>query len=614
MEEFSILAEEAKGYSPELLCENKRSILVEAGPGTGKTELLADRAINLLNKGGCRPPQRILAISFKRDSAKSLKDRVEKLADRDKTSRFQSMTFDSFTKQIIDMYGSTIEPKWRPTQDYEIKMENDPQMSKLIAGCAEKFGNGRSFLNALSITDIDHLKIGNSMSSTILEFWRECYKNNARTTLTFEMINRLAKHVLLQNSIIVRALRKTYPIVFIDEFQDTTNAQYDFLNTAFSNKDTSITAVGDEKQSIMGWVGAKEDIFDAFRTDHKPVLRTLNINWRTHKRMIELQYNIAKLIDKRTIRPGAGRKVEVNGVFSAILEFKNEEIEAKTIAKWIGDGVEINGWNTKDIALLRRYNKSVPEGVLHRQLMKYNLHLRDVGRYVGEIEVKELLSQQIIIMLFSILKLSVERVNPEAWETALRYQFQINETGVRGENEQYVLQKQAHNFIFELREAMKGEPNKESVEEIMKKVMLFWGKEKVMRAFPAYRREQDLDRVLNGAKILLQEGVAYAKNWRELIEWFEGRGHVPIMTVHKCKGQEFERVVLMGVNKRDWLYMSKRNIKELKVLFVALTRARRRVFISYCKSRGAEHCWLRKHLSAHGVKVIDGTKLVNIPW
>src|SRR5690348_9381957 len=72
---------------------------ITAGPGAGKSEFLAQRASYLLETGLCRPPQQILAISFKRDAAANLRRRVQSRLP-DHASRFTSMTFDAFTKSI----------------------------------------------------------------------------------------------------------------------------------------------------------------------------------------------------------------------------------------------------------------------------------------------------------------------------------------------------------------------------------------------------------------------------------------------------------------------------------------------------------------------------------
>ena len=78
----------------------KENILVVAGPGAGKTELLAQKAGYLFQTDICRDPQKILAISFKTDAAENLKQRVCKRYGNEVKSRFSSMTYDAFSKRL----------------------------------------------------------------------------------------------------------------------------------------------------------------------------------------------------------------------------------------------------------------------------------------------------------------------------------------------------------------------------------------------------------------------------------------------------------------------------------------------------------------------------------
>jgi len=78
--------------------------LVVAGPGAGKTELLAQRACYLLETGLCPEPRMILAISFKRDAAKNLADRVERRCGKELARRFCSLTYDAFAKSLVDRF------------------------------------------------------------------------------------------------------------------------------------------------------------------------------------------------------------------------------------------------------------------------------------------------------------------------------------------------------------------------------------------------------------------------------------------------------------------------------------------------------------------------------
>ena len=102
---------------------DNRSVI--AGPGAGKTELLAQRAAYLLQTGTAPAPQRILAISFKRDAATNLSRRVRQRCHRNHAGRFDSMTFDAFAKGLIDRFGQALPERWRPCPDYEITFPND---------------------------------------------------------------------------------------------------------------------------------------------------------------------------------------------------------------------------------------------------------------------------------------------------------------------------------------------------------------------------------------------------------------------------------------------------------------------------------------------------------
>ena len=97
----------------EYIVHSSSNTLVVAGPGSGKTELLAQRACFLLETGTCSLPRRILAISFKRDAAKNLGERVRKRCG-DRAKRFDSFTLDAFAKSLVDRFIPAFPVPWRP--------------------------------------------------------------------------------------------------------------------------------------------------------------------------------------------------------------------------------------------------------------------------------------------------------------------------------------------------------------------------------------------------------------------------------------------------------------------------------------------------------------------
>ncbi|MDH1997445.1 UvrD-helicase domain-containing protein [Aeromonas caviae] len=88
----------------------RRCLALTAGPGAGKTEMLAQRADFLLRTGTCCYPKRILAISFKVDASRNLKERVQKRCGGDLASRLDSYTFHAFAKRIIDRFRPVLIP------------------------------------------------------------------------------------------------------------------------------------------------------------------------------------------------------------------------------------------------------------------------------------------------------------------------------------------------------------------------------------------------------------------------------------------------------------------------------------------------------------------------
>jgi superfamily I DNA/RNA helicase len=261
-----------------LRCEQSASVV--AGPGAGKTEFLAQRAAYLLQTGICPAPQRILAISFKREAALNLEARVRARCGPEHASRFVSQTFDSFTKGILDRFSRALPERWRPRLPYEVVSFKTHEVERFLEETRRAARpHIRAELGELSGKTFEAHHVGNlrlpvqprSLQSgaefAISRWWNTLLRRVGGSHLTFVLINRLAELVLRANPNICRALQLTYPFIFVDEFQDTTYGQYDFLTSVFQSAGVVITAVGDDKQRIMGWAGAKPECFSSFDSD-----------------------------------------------------------------------------------------------------------------------------------------------------------------------------------------------------------------------------------------------------------------------------------------------------------------------------------------------------------
>ena len=181
--------------------------VVVAGPGAGKTELLAQRACYLLQTDLCPAPRRILAISFKRDAARNLSDRVARRCDKELARRFDSRTFDAFAKSLLDRFSRGLPPLWRPSDDYQVTFEikekkaadylnsipNRPGLTKAdIAGIPPLAFYRNHFVGKLPIEAAP----ATVEERASLDLWHIYLRGYKPSTLNFEMINRLAELLL----------------------------------------------------------------------------------------------------------------------------------------------------------------------------------------------------------------------------------------------------------------------------------------------------------------------------------------------------------------------------------------------------------------------------------
>lgn len=95
--------------------------LVIAGPGAGKTELLAQKLDYLFSTNKCIAPRKILALCFKTDAASNLKERVKKRYGNEYAARFTSLTYSAFEKMILDQFKDALPKDLRPSGDYKVE-------------------------------------------------------------------------------------------------------------------------------------------------------------------------------------------------------------------------------------------------------------------------------------------------------------------------------------------------------------------------------------------------------------------------------------------------------------------------------------------------------------
>lgn len=579
----------------EALREIERSVCVTAGAGAGKTEFLAQKATYLLQTGLCPHPRRILAISFKRDAARNLAERVAARCPPDQARRFASMTFDAFTKHLLDQFRSAIPDAYRPPSDYEVSFLTRDQINAFLRGVGASNVATDALERAVSRISLplEDAELKPRTLEIMQAFWREMYEGQQACLLTFPMINRLVELLLKTNPRVLRALRSTYSFVFLDEFQDTTYPQFDLVRTAFIGGPAILTAVGDDKQKIMGWAGAMKSAFAEFTQATDARCINLLFNWRSHGDLVKIQHVIAQRIDPNVEMPEAKQKRKIDGDVAAIWPFERRDEEIEALAAWIANEVAEGRVAAHDIAVLARMKVDRVEQELGPALASAGVALRNLARNVGKIAIQDLLAEELTIILFAFLRLGTTRRHAKAWNQAQDSLRQIEAVTDDDEVAQRRLADRIGKIAQDLRVEMRSLALDNDVVRPLVLTLIDKIGEPVLRtASPSYMRDADFARVRDGFITLLEESVDAADSWIDALNRFEGTDQVALMTIHKSKGLEFHTMVFFGLDSRSWGSLQPNADEELNAFFVAFTRAAQRAFFTFCEDRGGRIEWL----------------------
>ncbi|ABI67841.1 3'-5' exonuclease [Syntrophomonas wolfei] len=417
------------------------------------------------------------------------------------------------------------------------------------------------------------------------------------------MINRLVELLIRENPSILKALHLTYPVVFLDEFQDTTFAQFQLLHTAFDGSETIFTAVGDDKQRIMVWAGAMPDAFSQFEQQFDALRISLIFNWRSHEDLVQIQHVIASRIDPNVEEPEARADRLVDGDIAGIWEFASEDMQSDYLAKWIEGEVQAGCIEPHDVAILVRMRPDLVESQLSPTFEANGLRLRNVARTVGDIAIQDLLGEELTQILLRLLRLGATKRSPENWNASLRDLQFLEAVEPNDEEGLRRLQKRLQVFTREIRRTMQHlEPEPDSATEITRAALDFIGDQVLRRAFPSYQRQHDFDRVWNGFLLLLRECLVNTETWSGTLDEFEGIGQTALMTIHKSKGLEFHTMIFCGLDNQTWWSLTPNRMEELNSFFVAFTRARQRAFFTLCKDQGRTVAWIENLLTSAGVQ------------
>lgn len=577
---------------------NNRSVI--AGPGSGKTELLAQRASFLLQCGISSRPQRILAVSYKRDAAFNIAKRVSARCHPEQAHRFDSFTIDAFAKSLVDRFGQALPPEWRPTLDYEIAQARDPIVRDFLRSLAPPASVG-TYADIMAITVKGFEKqwvVPLPLASRPVakpspgawaadQFWEAWLRRGPRSFLTFAMIGRLAEHLVRTNPMVRQALQLTYSHLFMDEFQDTTQVQYDLVKAIFLSSQTVITAVGDNKQQIMRFAMAMDDPFTPYEADFQAQRTPLKNNYRSSPDLVRIQDILARAIDTKTITPVSKSAAAITGNSCEVWDFQSVAAEATYLAANVASEMKKYGLKSRDFCILVRLRAAEYLKILEPAFAAQGVQLRNEAEMIGEVALQELLGEAVSEIVVALLRVATAPRAGRYWSDCLEAVCFMRGLALDDDAARAKLATALDKLSVDFA-AARPTPvvSQAEAEAVVTTLLDFVGYQSIVSTSPAYRQGDWLEHVVAAVILHLVASCRGAATWSEALNMYEGEQAVPLMTIHKSKGLEYHTVMFVGLDDGAWFAFRSQTKEEMCGFFVAFTRAKQRVIFSYCAARG----------------------------
>jgi DNA helicase-2/ATP-dependent DNA helicase PcrA len=577
-------------------------LLVIAGAGAGKTRTIAYRILHLIESG--IKPENILAITFTNKAAREMRERVQKLlANKDKQKGEPLLTtFHSFGVYVLRQRGERL----GLPRHFSI-LDRDDSISKIkeaMRGMSidEKRFEPRKILNAISRQKGDNVGLEefkkehgqDFFGRVMVQVWAK-YEELLKTNKSLDFDDLLLKTVelLQKNPDILAEYQERFKYLHVDEYQDTNVVQYELTNL-LAQKYKNICVVGDMDQSIYGWRGADFTNLLHFEKDYvgaKIVL--LEENYRSTQTILAAanqvitknkQRHAKNLFTKNT----EGAKI---GLYTGMEEGDEAGFIAQKAKELIAEGK-----NPNEIAVLYRAN--FQSRVLEEACLQSDVPYQVLGtRFFDRKEIKD------------IVAFIRAGLNPDDFENIKR----IINIPARGIGKTTLL-KLASGQFEDLPATMKqkisqfkkvladigdyAQNNKPS--ELIKFILDKTGLEATLKK----DGEEGLERLENIKELVnvatkyddlpreeaieaMMTEIALASDQDELNQPKNG---VKLMTVHAAKGLEFDYVFITGLEQDLFPHSGlsdekKDGEEERRLFYVAVTRARHKLYLSYAQTR-----------------------------
>ncbi|BDU67658.1 MAG: ATP-dependent DNA helicase PcrA [Candidatus Tyloplasma litorale] len=572
-----------------------------AGPGSGKTRTIVSKIAYIL-KNNLASPNEILAITFTNKATKEISERIlEEVGEKLKNV----FTYHGWCNSLLRIEHNELNLDRNfviiDSSDSQSRISNLIKENEFIVEKKEAI----SFFDKISREEIFVKELNDSkiiMENQIATLW-EKYNNSKKINgqLDFNDLITEVKKLLTSNENIRKKWMSKYKYIFIDEFQDTNNIQFEIIKS-ITNENSNITVVGDPDQNIYSWRGANIDLINNFNKWF-PSSETIMLdqNYRSTPEIINAANNLIQN-NKNRVSEFKSSPTKKHGDPIEWISLKNESEEPYEIVKKIRE-FKLEGFNYDDMAIIVRssYKTRPLEMILNANSMPYKL----IGaqKFYDRKEVKQTLkfllfaSKQSNSNLLDIINDPPKKFGPKKIQ---KTRIESEDLGIsmweylsQNSSSQPLLIsnwiKQTKNFIYKIKEDKNLNAISDSLEEYLEEIGY------INRFFDDPDRKDNIKEILNiiQKEIININGITIED---KIIQFYNNAtlssagdektddGEIKIITAHASKGTEFPIVFIFSMNQGHWPSFRSIQVGELeeerRVAYVAMTRAMKKLVIT----------------------------------
>lgn len=606
------------------------ALLIIAGAGSGKTRVITYRIAHMLEKG--IPQSQILALTFTNKAAREMEGRIKEITGQ-KLKNITVSTFHAFGVKILRQEIARL--GWR--ENFTIYDESDK--IALIKESGRELKMSADALDCYKIAILfSDIKTGRKEWKAETDIYRELYKSYQEglklyNAVDFDDLIVLPIRIFREFPDALEKYRSRYKYIMVDEFQDTSHQQYEMMRILAKgipgeqseNPRANIAVVGDDDQSIYSWRGADYQNIVNFEKDFPDVQEIrLEHNYRSTETILEaangvISHNTNRKEKKLWSSKVSGKPIE-------IFMPENETEEAEFIAESIQGLCAEEGLKYGDFGVLMRANtqsRQIEEAFLaanipytmsggtsffeRREIKDILSYLRVIANHDDDVNLRRILNvprRGIGRATLSILNDAAAEEKKSLWQTIKSFEeFTLGESALPQKS---ISDLEDFTKIIENNSSMLGGKGLAKKVRALVDEINYWDHlilENPKSEKAARFKYMNIESLIRSIEVWEKdpdnEGEASLYDYLNRITLInrddgdddEKKGSVNLMTIHASKGLEFPVVFIAGaedgiIPHARSLEEDENNLEEERRLFyVAITRAREKLFISSCKKR-----------------------------